>query len=267
MYDNNDVDLSEETRIRDSFNSSTTNNANLTVGLDNVGNTDNSVEGSGNETNTADGSFHNGSYNTDNSSNGSDNSFDWSETDDHSDNSVNTWTDDSDHSVNAGNRDYSVGFGGGGAAGGSATIVDQSLNANIVADGGVAQWVSPTAIVGSGEGAMVAGGDLTFDYTVDASTNISGGGDVLIDGSTKTVTETINSGNEYNVDISSVDNSQEWDLDNVGNEYSHTLAINGSFNETVDTESTETWDVDANVIWDSDVAAVVDGAADIDVDL
>ncbi|MFJ6653904.1 hypothetical protein ACIQLJ_14025 [Microbacterium sp. NPDC091313] len=265
MYDGNDVTI-DETRTRDSFNSSTSNNtSSLAVDLDSVTNTDNSVNDSGNESYTADGSFHEGSYNTDNSQTDSNNDVSFSEMYDNSDNSVNTWTDASDHSINAGNRSYDL--GGGGAAGGSATVVDQSLNANILSGGGVAQWVSPTAIVGSGEGAMVAGGDLTFDYTVDASTTIDAGGDILIDGSTKNVTEISGSYNSSTESYTYEDNSQDWDLDNVGNSESYTLTIDGSFTETSDVDSTETWDVDANVIWDSDVAAVVDGAADIDVAL
>lgn len=266
MYDGNDVEITD-TRTRDgSNNTTTTNTTNLAVDLDSVTNTDNSVSGSGNESYTADGSFHEGSYNTDNSQTDSNNTFDHSETYDDSDNSVNTWTDESNNSINAGTRSYDLG-GGAGGAGGSATVVDQSLNANILSGGGVAQWVSPTAIVGSGEGAMVAGGDLTFDYTVDASTTLSAGGDILLDGSTKDVSSISDSYNSSTETYSSVDNSQDWDLDNVGNTQSHTLMIDNSFNETSTIDSTETWDVDANVIWDSDVAAVVDGAADIDIDL
>ncbi|MGP3535710.1 hypothetical protein ACTU3I_13010 [Microbacterium sp. RD1] len=270
-FDETHVDSDVDTRVRDSFNTTTTNTASLAADVDNVGNTDNSTNGSGNALFEADGSFHNGSHNTSTSTDDSGNTDSFNSSVDLSDNSTDDHSNSStnDNSINAGNREYNTGFGniggGGGGAGSvsaSANVVDQSLNSNIVAGGGVSQFVSTSAVVGSG-GAMVAGDDIDVEYNLDGSTHIAAGGDVLID-SDKSVESAVGSYNTSNVDVSSVDNSQDWDIENVGNSYSHTLEIDNSFNDEFTSTSTDTWDVDANVIWDSDVAVVAD---DVDVDL
>src|SRR3546814_1478850 len=116
------------------------------------------------------------------------------------------------------------GVGGGGChslIANRSTIVDQSLNTNIAAGGGVAQWVSTDAVVNSGDGAIVAGDDADVEYNVDGSMTIAAGGDVLIE-SDKSVETAVGSYNSTTVGVNAVDNSQEWDLENVGNSSSHT---------------------------------------------
>src|SRR3546814_3388468 len=94
---------------------------------------------------------------------------------------------------------------------------------------------------------------------------IAAGGDVLIE-SDKSVETAVGSYNSMTVGVNAVDNSQEWDLENVGNSSSHTLDIDNSFNDEFTAVSTSDWDVDANVIWDSEVAGIAD-ADDLDIDL
>jgi hypothetical protein len=272
------VNLDVDTRVRDSFNTTTTNTANLAADVSNVGNVDSSTNNSGNTDATATDSFHFGSHNTETDTEHSGNDGSYNDTvtitdesmTDNSDNSTN------DNSVNAGVRSYDTGFGNVlGAAGGGgdmmidnrSTILDQSVNTNIAAGGGVSQWVSTDAVVNSGDGAIVAGDDANVEYNIDNSTDLSAGGDILLDGSTKTVDFAYNSNNTSTVDVEVTDNSQDWDLDNVGNEYSATLSVDNSFNDEFTATSTNDWDVDANVIWDSGLSGIADDDSDVDIDL
>lgn len=277
-FDDIDVDLDVDHRVRDSFNTTTTNTANIAADIENVGNTDNSVNDDSVLGVDISGSFHSDSHNTETDVDDSNNTGSYNHSVDASDNSVDDHSDNStnDNSVNAGVREYSTGFGNvmGGVAGGGgdtlianrSTIVDQSVNTNVAAGGGVAQWVSTDAVVNSGDGAIVAGDDADVEYNVDGSMTIAAGGDVLID-SDKTVETAVGSYNSTTVEMNAVDNSQEWDLDNVGNSSSHTLNIDNSFNDEFTAVSTSDWDVDANVIWDSEIAGIADGADDVDIDL
>lgn len=60
------------------------------------------------------------------------------------------------------------------------TIVDQSVNQNIWAEGDVTQTFDNEAIVASGDDAVAAGGDATVEKTTDLSTIIEAGEDVNI---------------------------------------------------------------------------------------
>lgn len=60
------------------------------------------------------------------------------------------------------------------------TIVDQSVNQNIWAEGDVTQTFDNDAIVASGDDAVAAGGDAVVDRTTDLSTHIEAGEDVNI---------------------------------------------------------------------------------------
>lgn len=263
LFDDHDIDTAITTAVSDSGNSSTINNANLNVGLDTVGNEDDSVNGSGNVTADVDGSFHSGSHNTA-----------WDIDDSGNTGSYNTTVDvidesETDNSINAGVRSYTTGIGDIALAGGAAgdvmidnenTILDQSSSNNIVG-GGVFQWNANEAVVASGDGALAAGDDVTVNQSLDGSTTIDAGGDVLIE-SSKTVQITDGSFNTSTVSVDITDASQDWDVDNVGTEYNATLAIDNSFTEESVEVDYDDWDVDANVIWDSDVAAIAD-----DIDL
>jgi hypothetical protein len=268
FFDDYDIDTTILTSVSNSGNTSTSNTANLAVDLDNVGNTNDSVNDSGNLAVGVDDSFHSNSHNTE-----------WDIDDSGNEGSYNDWvtiTDESvtDNSINAGVREYNTGFGdvelgGGGGGGGDVwinnqnTIVDQSSSGNILAGGGVFQYAANEAVVASGEGALAAGDDVTVTQSLDASTTINSGGDVLID-SEKNVDVAIGSNNTTTVDVDITDASQSWDIDDSGNTYSATLDINDSFNEESVEVDYDDWDVDANVIWDSDLAAIAD---DIDIDL
>lgn len=277
-FDDYDVDIDVDNRVRDSFNTTTTNSATLTADVSNVGNVDNSTNNSGNTDATATDSFHVDSHNTETDIEHSGNDGSYNDTVTVTDNSTTDNSDNStnDNSINAGVRSYNTGFGDVlGAAGGGgdmmidsrSTIVDQSVNTNIAAGGGVSQFVAPEAVVNSGDGAIVAGDDANVAYNVDNSTTLEAGGDILLDGSSKEVNFAYNSGNTTTVDVAVTDNSQEWDLDNVGNSYSATLDVNNSFNDEFTSTTTETWDVDANVIWDSGLSGIADDDSDVDIDL
>lgn len=272
MFDDYTVDI--DARARDSFNSTTTNTTNLAADVTNVGNVDDSVNNSGNDTTDITDSFLVGSGNLDVEMDHVGNTDSYNDTTtitdesftDNSDNSIN------DDSVNAGVREYNTGFGdlAGVVAGGGgdllidnrSTILDQSVNQNIVA-GGVDQFVANDALVASGDGATVAGGDYTPTYNLDSSTTIVADGDVLLD-SVKEVNFAYNSGNSTTIDVDITDASQEWDIEDSGNTFSHTVDIQNSFNDDVLVDSSTTWDIDADVIWDSGLAAIVD---DVEVDL
>lgn len=277
-------------RARDSFNTTTTNSANLNVGLDNVGNTDNSVNDSDNTDLTVDGSFNTDSHDvtSDTSVDGSFNSYTDESTNDSSDNSTNgsynsytdaslhdsgntfSFTSTDDHSVNVGNRDYNTGFGnvtfGGGAGGGAgdltvdgrATIVDGSVNQNIDAYAVDQEFASQT-IVGSGDGAVAAGGNVDIDQNLDDSTTIEAGGDINM-GNTTTTTTVYDSYNQETVTDTYTDESVHWDIDGSFNDESVSYTADNSFNDEITASSESDWNVDADVIWDSSDAAVVNDA-------
>ncbi|WP_261165289.1 hypothetical protein [Microbacterium sp. Marseille-Q6965] len=279
--DFNELDDSFNTRVRDSFNTTTTNNnATLGVDVDNVGNEDNSVENSGNVDLDVEDSFHDGSHNADwdlehvgntGSYNETIEIVDESETD-NSDHSVH------DHSISAGNRSYDTGFrdlnlGGAGGAGGAgdtmidnrATIVDQSVNSNILSGGGVGQWVDSEAVVASGDGAMAAGDDIEITQTLDSSTTItSGTGDVNV-GNDVTITSVSDSYNTVDFTSSVTDNSVDVDIDDSFNDDSETYTADNSFNEEFTAVEQNEWDVDADVIWgEEDVIVVEDVSLEVE---
>jgi hypothetical protein len=257
-------------RARDSFNTTTTNTANLNVGLTDVGNTDNSVADSGNTDLSVDGSFNEDSH------------------DSYTDDSGNTWTDESvndsnnsasfsytdDHSVEVGARSYSTGFGdlslgglGGGAGDtlidGRATVIDQSVNQNVDAFG-VEQTHENWAVVGSGDGSIAAGGDVSVHQSLDESTTITGGGDVNV-GNVTDIVNTIGSNNEYTDSSTTTDASQEWDIDDSMNDSSSTYDATNSFNDEIAITNETDWDVDANVIWNSEDSSIIPTVEDAEL--
>ncbi|MBM3715995.1 MAG: hypothetical protein FJW64_09730 [Actinobacteria bacterium] len=254
-------------------NTSTTNNStNLGVDLDNVGNTDTSVEENTSTDTTIVDSGNVDSGNTDWDIDGSGN--------DNSDNSVNdsgnetaidvaidsyntdeSWT---DASTNAGVREYNTGFEGFGGFGGgaaavhsSATILDQSVNQNVASTGDVDQFFANEAVAASGEGSIAAGGDVTISQSLDRSTNIDAGGDINIGNSTEIV-DIDGSYNESYTTIDITDASQDWSFDNVGNDNSLNVDLTDSFNEDFSTVETENWTINADVVWGSGNDTVVD---------
>ncbi len=269
-----DINNTLNTAIADSLNdTSTVNEDNSVVSEENVTdsfNEDNSVTDASSTTVDNTGSFNEGSYNesndwvdsanTDNSTNDSGNSttVNWA------DGSYNTDNSETDNSTNAGVREYNTGFGawGGasaaesGAAGGSShteiwsnsTIVDQSVNQNVAADGAVDQSFGNSSVVSSGEGSIAAGGSVDWDYSVDESTTMTAGGDINI-GNETTITTITDSMNEYNLDYSYTDNSTVIDVTDSFNDFSENYSADGSFNtsEVFDTDTVIEVNLDATV--------------------
>ncbi|WP_270352168.1 hypothetical protein [Microbacterium testaceum] len=251
-------------------NQSTTNNSNnLAVDLNNVGNVDNTFE----ETNTSDttvvDSGNVGSGNTDWDIDGS-----YNDNSDNSDNSVdavvtidsnNTYLDESfeDNSTNAGVRAYNTGFEGFGGFGGGdasihsqATILDQSVNQNILG-GDVTQGFANSAVSASGEGSVAAGGDVSISRSLDASTNFDAEGDININNTTE-LTSYDNVGNTTDISVDLTDASQDWTIDNSYNDASTNVDLTDSFNDDFSSTESEDWTINADVIWGSGNSEVVD---------
>ena len=251
-------------------NQSTTNNSNnLAVDLNNVGNVDNTFE----ETNTSDttvvDSGNVGSGNTDWDIDGS-----YNDNSDNSDNSVdavvtidsgNTYLDESfeDNSTNAGVRAYNTGFEGFGGFGGGnasiysqATILDQSVNQNILG-GDVTQGFANSAVSASGEGSVAAGGDVSISRSLDASTNFDAEGDININNTTE-LTSYDNVGNTTDISVDLTDASQDWTIDNSYNDASTNVDLTDSFNDDFSSTESQDWTINADVIWGSGNSEVVD---------
>lgn len=251
-------------------NQSTTNNSNnLAVDLNNVGNVDNTFE----ETNTSDttvvDSGNVGSGNTDWDIDGS-----YNDNSDNSDNSVdavvtidsnNAYLDESfeDNSTNAGVRAYNTGFEGFGGFGGGdasiysqATILDQSVNQNILG-GDVTQGFANSAVSASGEGSVAAGGDVSISRSLDASTNFDAEGDININNTTE-LTSYDNVGNTTDISVDLTDASQDWTIDNSYNDASTNVDLTDSFNDDFSSTESEDWTINADVIWGSGNSEVVD---------
>lgn len=251
-------------------NQSTTNNSNnLAVDLNNVGNVDNTFE----ETNTSDttvvDSGNVGSGNTDWDIDGS-----YNDNSDNSDNSVdavvtidsnNAYLDESfeDNSTNAGVRAYNTGFEGFGGFGGGdasiysqATILDQSVNQNILG-GDVTQGFANSAVSASGEGSVAAGGDVSISRSLDASTNFDAEGDININNTTE-LTSYDNVGNTTDISVDLTDASQDWTIDNSYNDASTNVDLTDSFNDDFSSTESQDWTINADVIWGSGNSEVVD---------
>lgn len=268
------------TNVGNTNNTSTTNNSqNLAVDLNTVGNVDNSVTDSSSEdwTITDSGNVDSGnldnswdnSGNTDDSTNDSNNTVETNIAVD----SFNTDSSEEDNSINAGVREYNTGFSGwgGGSAGGNAsiysqsTILDQSVNQNVVG-GGLTQDFGNSAVAASGEGAVAAGGDVSISRSLDASTSFDAEGDINI-GNTTEITTWDNVGNTTDISVELTDNSQDWSIDNSYNDESINVDLTDSFNEDFSTTETENWTINTNVIWGSGNSEVVDvQVPDLDLD-
>jgi len=63
----------------------------------------------------------------------------------------------------------------------NSTLVDQSVNQNIWAQGDVMQMFDNDAVLATGEGSTAVGGDVVDDDSTDSSTTITAGGDAVVD--------------------------------------------------------------------------------------
>lgn len=273
-----DINNSLNTAVADSLNDTSTVNEDNSVDIDASAtdsfNTDNSVTDASSTTVDTTGSFNEGSYNESNEWVDSNNTWTDESTNDSNNSSTVNWADGSyntdnsetDNSINAGVREYNTGFGawGGasaaesGAAGGSghteiwsnSTIVDQSVNQNVAAFGGVDQSFDNSSVVASGEGSIAAGGDVDWSYSVNESSNITADGDINI-GNETTITTITDSMNEYSVDYSYTDNSTTIDVSDSFNDFSENYSADGSFNTSEVFESDTAIDVDITAVVDS----------------
>jgi hypothetical protein len=252
-------DDSLNAKARDSFNTTnnTTNTANIQAAVSDVGN-----DHSGNTSANAWFSGNTDSS-TDNSTNGSYNSHEFTSNVDSGNTLDVTRTDD--HSINVGNRSYNLGSGDGsgaaaegGAAAGSATVVDQSVNADVHSFGPSFIYSSPDAVVASGAGSLAAGDDISIHEDVDGSENISAwGGDVNL-GNTTTIDTTIGSNNDYTDNSQYTNDSTHVYVDDSFNQLSSSFDATDSFNsETNDISHTDV-DADVNVVSDSFLSGIAD---------
>ncbi|GEP47184.1 hypothetical protein FVP74_03480 [Microbacterium saccharophilum] len=87
----------------------------------------------------------------------------------------------------------------------NATVLDQSVNQNIWAEGDVMQLFDNEAVIASGEGSTAAGNDVVYDDSTDSSTTIVAGGDATVDSTfdSTTITDSYNQA----TDSSATDNS------------------------------------------------------------
>ncbi len=125
------------------------------------------------------------------------------------------------------------------------TIVDQSVNQNIWADGDVLQVFDQSAVVSTGEGSLAAGGNIVFDESADSSTTIVAGNDVLV-GNDVVVTVTEDS---YNASTYAPTTLTEVDVE-VDDSFNDTTALtvttDDSFNQTSSVSSEASLSVEAD---------------------
>lgn len=137
------------------------------------------------------------------------------------------------------------------------TIVDQSVNQNIWADGDVTQNFDNDAVVASGDDAIAAGNDVTQETTLDQSTDIDAGEDVNIGNDTDN-TAIDGSYNEDTDTTENTDNSTDVDIVDSGNDSSTDVAVDDSFNDTTET----TVDTDTSVAFESTDVYIEDNTSD-----
>lgn len=141
------------------------------------------------------------------------------------------------------------------------TIIDQSVNQNIWANGDVNQTFGNEAVVASGDKAIAAGNDVDQDTTLDNSTNIDAGNDVNI-GNDETNTDIDGSYNDTTDTTETTDNSTDIDVSDSGNDSSTDVAVDGSFNDTTDVSVDTTVDEDTSVVFDSGNDVVIEDTSD-----
>lgn len=141
------------------------------------------------------------------------------------------------------------------------TIVDQSVNQNIWANGDVNQTFGNEAVVASGDKAIAAGNDVDQDTTIDHSTDVSAGNDVNI-GNDETNTDIDGSYNENTETTETTDNSVDTDVTDSGNDSSTDVAVDGSFNDTTDVSVDTSVDEDTTVVFDSGNDVMIEDTSD-----
>ncbi|HWI31683.1 MAG TPA: IniB N-terminal domain-containing protein [Microbacterium sp.] len=142
------------------------------------------------------------------------------------------------------------------------TVVDQSVNQNIWADGDVTQTFDQEAVVATGEDSIAAGDDVDIDQTEDNSTTITAAGDANV-GNETTSTVVDSSFNEATDASTTTDSSTDIQVEEALNDSSTTTTTTDSDNSSA-VEYTETnVDVEANTAFEStDTVIIEDTGAD-----
>jgi hypothetical protein len=160
------------------------------------------------------------------------------------------------------------------------TVTDLSVNQNIWADGDVTQLFENEAIIASGDGAMIAGGDIAVDNSVDNSEDNSqdhslsvvagddadvaiGNTDLEVDvddsfNTDKSIDDSYNTVDSYNTDVEvdiedSLNDSSDHSVDNSDHSVNTDVDIEESFNKETtdvgidDSFNKETTEVDVDI--------------------
>lgn len=127
------------------------------------------------------------------------------------------------------------------------TIVDQSVNQNIWAEGDVTQTFDNEAVVASGDDAVAAGDDALVDRTNDQSTTIDAGEDVNI-GNDTDVQLVDGSFNEDSEVSSTVDESVDVVVEDSLDDSSEEVVVEDSFNEQTTAQASQTTAVTEQVV-------------------
>lgn len=142
------------------------------------------------------------------------------------------------------------------------TVLDQSVNQNIWANGDVTQVFDQEAVVASGDGAMAAGDDATVENTIDNSTDIDAGDDVAI-GSDVTETDVDGSFNETTDTTTTTDSSTTTTVDDALNQGTTTTTTEDSFTDTTAVTTDTTMGSESTAVFDSsDTVIMEDATAD-----
>lgn len=142
------------------------------------------------------------------------------------------------------------------------TVLDQSVNQNIWANGDVTQVFDQEAVVASGDDAMAAGDDATVENTIDNSTDIDAGDDVAI-GSDVTETDVDGSFNETTGTTTTTDSSTTTTVDDSLNQGAATMTTEESFNDTTVATTDTAMDSESTAVFESsDTVIMEDATAD-----
>ncbi|KAA9135506.1 IniB N-terminal domain-containing protein [Microbacterium caowuchunii] len=141
------------------------------------------------------------------------------------------------------------------------TIVDQSVNQNIWAEGDVTQNFDQAAIVASGDDAIAAGDDVDIDQSRDDSTTITAGGDANV-GNETTSNTTNGSYNESTDASTTTDASNTTIAVGSGNDSSTNTTATDSFDSSTTTYLESTSDMDSTIVYDSTDTLIADTTAD-----
>ncbi|WP_127474155.1 IniB N-terminal domain-containing protein [Microbacterium sulfonylureivorans] len=145
----------------------------------------------------------------------------------------------------------------------SDTIVDQSVNQNIWADGDVTQVFDQEAVVASGDEAIAAGEDVSIEQTEDNSTTITAGNDAVV-GNETTETVVEDSYNETTDTSTTTDASTDVVVEESFTDESTTVAVEDSFTDTSTAEPAEPAETAEDVSYDSSATTYTETAAEAD---